>query len=197
MQRLCNSQHVPNQVVPVGCHLDIQFTTAHYHKELIHDQLFLVDENKGHRRRPPSISKDDGCAREFKCSTFWCVNQCRSVSLWSRQKPSGSRARSTLLSLGSFLHQLLHVVSLGPLNTGLDSRLPGSAVFREAFPRVDINVCISHVMLACVFVAEGRTTSSSGTISELAIEQVFGDAAIIHTAHMAKPSKSQQGKDGR
>ena len=37
--------------------------------------------------RPPSVSKDNGCTRELKCSTLWCdcVRQCRSGRLWSRQ----------------------------------------------------------------------------------------------------------------
>ena len=50
---------------------------------------------------------------------------------------------------------------------------PGSAVFLEAFPCVDVDVRISHVTLACVFVAKGGMTSSSGTIGKLTVEQVF------------------------
>ncbi len=92
-----------------------------------------------------------------------------------------------LLSLGAFRHQLLHAVCLGPLNPASHSRLPSSAVFRGAFPCVDVHFSISHVTLACVFVAEGGTTSSSGTVGELTVEQVFEDAAVIHTTHMAKP----------
>ena len=99
--------------------------------------------------------------------------------------------------LGSFPHRLLHAVALGPLNPTSDRRLSSSAVFRKAFPCVDVDS--SHVTLACVFVVEGGTTSSSGTIGELVVERVFGDAAIIHMVQMAKPPQaalSQQGKDG-
>ncbi len=90
----------------------------------------------------------------------------------------------------SFLHQLLYAVGLSPLNPASDSRLPSSAVFREAFLCVDVDFRIAHVTLACVFAAEGGRTSSSGTVGELAIEQVFGDAAIIHTSHMAEPPQA-------
>ncbi len=39
--------------------------------------------------------------------------------------------------------------------------------------------------------------TSSGTIGELTLEQVFGDAAVIHTAHKPRQAAlSQQGKDG-
>ncbi len=98
-------------------------------------------------------------------------------------KPSRSQAISTLLSLGSFLHQLLHAVGLRPLNCASDSRLPGSVVFREAFLCVDVDVHISHVTLACVFVAKGGTTSSSGTVGKLAVEQVWGCGHHPYGAH--------------
>ncbi len=80
--------------------------------------------------------------------------------------------------------------TLAPLNPASDSRLPSSAVYRKAFPCIDVDFRISHVMLACGFVAEDGTTSISGTIDELSVNQVFGDAAIIHTMRMAKPRQA-------
>ncbi len=42
-------------------------------------------------------------------------------------------------------------------------------------------------LMSCLHVSipRGGTTLSSGTIDKLAVEQVFGDAAVIHMAHIA------------
>ncbi len=72
----------------------------------------------------------------------------------------------------------------------VENVLPFAAVNCYIFPVLCVDVQGFSVSLGEVFVVQFGSTSASLARGEFTIEDVFGDAPILHPMHMAEPPKS-------
>ena len=103
------------------------------------------------------------------------------------------------LSAGAlFLSCSCHFL-LTSFEVGCQGSSPLGTVSCEVFPFPEVDVQSLHVPLAGVAVAELWAACASLAGGKLAVEDVFWNSAILHTAHMTKPSElplAQQSEHG-
>ena len=66
---------------------------------------------------------------------------------------------------------------------------PPCAVRCKSFPGLCVDVKGLHISLADISVAQVRTTCCSLPACKFSIEEVFGNATILHAMHMAQPTQ--------
>ena len=80
-----------------------------------------------------------------------------------------------------------------PLCTELS---PAVAIISSWLPDVGVNVAHFHVAFANILEPEHAASRASGASGKLAIEEVFGNSAIVHAPHVTKPAKASLAQEG-
>ena len=56
-------------------------------------------------------------------------------------------------------------------------------------PIININPTAPHITFTGITVSEQRSSNRSRSNSQLAVENIFGKSAVIHSVHMSQPSQ--------
>ena len=94
------------------------------------------------------------------------------------------------LPLGSLFTGCGQDFFLSRLQLLVKNTAPFAAVGCYLFPVLRVDVQGFHVTLADIFVAQLGSTNASLARGKFTVEDVFGDASILHPSHMAEPPKS-------
>ena len=75
--------------------------------------------------------------------------------------------------------------------------VPGVPVFGEGLPSVRIDLGTLHVSFADVFEPQLWSANSTGTVSELAVQNFSRQSMRIHAVNVAKPPEASVTEQGR
>ena len=93
------------------------------------------------------------------------------------------------LSFGPLLFRCLRQFVFPCREVLLYGASPSCAVRCKGFPGLCVDVEVSHVSFQNIAVAQVWTTCFSPPTCQFSIEEVFGDATVLHPMHMAQPAQ--------
>ena len=71
-----------------------------------------------------------------------------------------------------------------------DGASPDRTVVSLFLPGVDVKTALPHVSFGDIFVSQFGAPFWSGSLCQLAVEEVFGHASFVHTSNVAEPPES-------
>ena len=108
----------------------------------------------------------------------------------------GSDGAAALLSVRSFVCCCSHHFIFPCIELLFQSTPPLRAISRKALLGHSVDVDSIHVSYADIFVSQVRAACGSSAQRQLAVEDVFWNATILHTADMTQPSQSAMSEQG-